>query len=177
MSNTICPHCGHNRSNNATSEAWVCPACNKKYYQAKGGAGSRQLKIPKAAFAIIAAVAIIIFTPSENAKKRPELSPEDQARVAILMQEAEARHQVELAKQADEIAVKSSCLEAAKQGLKAPTTAQFSRVEAYIHPDGTATASAYVDSQNSFGAMMRGLVRCKSSKRLDTWTTEATFAY
>jgi len=33
MTETICPHCGHKREQNATTEAWVCPACGKKYYE------------------------------------------------------------------------------------------------------------------------------------------------
>lgn len=36
MTETICPHCGHKRSaNETTTPEWECPACRRKYYEAK----------------------------------------------------------------------------------------------------------------------------------------------
>jgi len=48
-SDVICPHCGALRNPMASTPAWVCPACGRKYYEpVAGGAGGLQWSIKAA---------------------------------------------------------------------------------------------------------------------------------
>lgn len=65
-----------------------------------------------------------------------------------------------------------ACRDAVRNGLKAPSTADFPAYSAeYVHPDGDGYAvSAYVDADNSFGAHVRTRFTCTVRRTGDRLT-------
>ncbi len=53
--------------------------------------------------------------------------------------------------------------------LKAPATAEFGDITAIQLGDGTWAVSGSVDSQNSFGALIRSQFDCSITNARDTW--------
>lgn len=68
--------------------------------------------------------------------------------------------------QVDEVEAKLQCEDLVKNSLKAPATADFPRNSEWTFTpiDGGLQASSYVDSENSFGALVRSNFQCTVTK-------------
>lgn len=67
---------------------------------------------------------------------------------------------------------KSACHKFVKDRLKSPSSAKFSE-EDYTGTDGVYTFKGAVDSQNSFGAMIRATWTCDVQSSGDEWRGSA----
>ena len=71
----------------------------------------------------------------------------------------------------DRFGAEDVCKQAVKDRLKAPATAKFSSTKATLS-GGSWTVTGAVDSENSFGALVRGNFTCQADHQVDeNWTT------
>lgn len=61
------------------------------------------------------------------------------------------------------------CEDFVEKRLKSPASAEFTNPRTVRSPEGVYTVTGDVDSQNSFGAMIRNRYQCKVSHEGDTW--------
>lgn len=72
----------------------------------------------------------------------------------------------------DAVGAQVACQDRVKTALKSPATAEFSGVKAVPQGGNTWTVRGAVDSQNSFGALLRSTFTCVAqSDDGETWTT------
>ncbi len=170
-SDVICPHCGALRNPMASTPAWVCPACGRKYYEpVAGGSGgiamAHQSRWPKASlkqwmmaggFLLLLLPALAIVIPYFGA---PREAPQASAERPLISP-------FEL----DRAGVHLSCSRAVRQMLIAPGTAKI-QLDVYVY-SGSGTANGYVDAQNAFGVPLRHNIHCEAQKTGDAWVARA----
>lgn len=123
---SICPHC----KESVNPQAVKCPHCQSKIYRWTKG---RLILLGFFAFAMIA---MIISINSDSSPRRVPVQKE--------------KH--------DDITVCTEAQMLIEQSLKSPSTAKFPSCRStniQRLPNDTFIVSAYVDSQNGFGAMLR----------------------
>lgn len=138
-----CKECGHSVSKTAK----VCPGCGAKLPKQIGVLGW---------FILLAFTVLIVkCTSSSVHNSERNITPEEQGRALLESRLSDAKYQ---------------CREFVSNSLKAPSTAKFQDYnDFYASPNGPGyyRVEGYVDSQNSFGAMIRTNFACEL-KRSDS---------
>jgi hypothetical protein len=117
----------------------------------------------------------IALDQENEAKRQAQKKIDDEARAKKEAAEAEVRaKEAEIKARAERVGSDTTARLQARvfvsRVLKAPTSAKFSEDTAVLHDDDTWSVKGYVDSQNSFGAMLRSTYLCKVQKvSKDEW--------
>lgn len=140
-----CKECGKEIS----TEAKACPHCGKKNPTSAAG-------LSRGAIGFLVLIIVIAFAAAIEKNDAPTPAPETPAAIAAEKAHDSINLQLEVAKQ--------MCHDAAMKSLKSPATAQFHDEETYFKDLGKSRShiQLQVDAQNSFGALVRTTVDCKT---------------
>lgn len=147
MALVVCQECKAQISD----QAKACPQCGapiaKSTPAAKGNGGLNAVLIIVATI-----VALMVISPYITAYKKAKMTPEE----IRLVDAAEAE-------KSNDMNARFVCTNFVRDSLKAPSTAEFQSSSEYLvkkQPDGSFAVAGIVDSQNSFGAKLRGAFAC-----------------
>lgn len=128
-------------------DAVICPYCRKKIGMTRAGK-------------VIAALFILVVISAIASKSNtPPLAPPSPEEVKRYSESKEHDDAVYMSK------------EFITEQLKAPSTAKFPSIREFsaVKKNGFWDVLGYVDSQNSYGVMLRTQFLCTLQKRGDTW--------